>query len=84
MDFIKRKGGTVFLYNGHQYYKLKCYKEGSEIWRCSNYKKEKCTGTVKIKVTYFDLLLNKATNGRILPCFKICRLQKLYKITMLT
>lgn len=55
MEFIKRKGGTVLLFAGHQYYKLRPYKDGSEIWRCSNYKKEKCTGTIKIKVTHFHI-----------------------------
>lgn len=37
--FINRKGGTVLLCGGYQYYKLKSYKNVSSIWRCSSFKK---------------------------------------------
>lgn len=52
--FIKRKGGTVLLYKGYQFYKQKSYSNGSEIWQCSQSKLKsckKCPGSVTVQVS---------------------------------
>ncbi|CAK1593014.1 unnamed protein product [Parnassius mnemosyne] len=49
INVIKRRRGRVLMLNGYQYYKLKVYKDASVIWRCAQYKKNKCTGSVTIR-----------------------------------
>lgn len=56
LDFISRKGGTVLLYAEHQYYKLKQFKNDSEMWRCTSYKKLKCRGNIIFSVKVSNIL----------------------------
>ncbi|CAK1591836.1 unnamed protein product [Parnassius mnemosyne] len=49
INVMKRRRGRVLMLNGYQYYKLKVYKDASVIWRCAQYKKNKCTGSVTIR-----------------------------------
>lgn len=49
--FRRHKGGTVVLNRNWQYHKLRNFKNGSSVWRCSAYKKCKCPGTITIKVS---------------------------------
>lgn len=53
--FLPTNGGTALILGTHKYHVLKKYKNGASIWRCSNYKKEKCLGTVTIKVCYLHV-----------------------------
>ena len=51
MQYIKRKGGTVLLFGGRQFYKMKTYNNGSSYWRCSMYKTMKCKGSATLTVS---------------------------------
>lgn len=51
--YIHRKRGIVLLYNGHQFYRNKSFKNGSCLWICRNKKVEKCRGSITIKVSIF-------------------------------
>lgn len=55
--FRKHKGGTVVLVRDYQYHKLRQFKNGSSVWRCSAYKKCKCPGTITIKVSITKLMI---------------------------
>lgn len=50
---IHRKGGTILLHAGHQFTKKSTCKSGAEVWECHLRKKNKCPGTIKIKVSNF-------------------------------
>lgn len=54
--FLNRKGGTVLLYGAFQFYKVKTFKNGMVLWRCSQYKKNKCSGNVIMQVKYLSSL----------------------------
>lgn len=60
ISIIKRGRGKVMLYKGHQYYLHKRYLNGSSIWRCYNYKNNKCRGTETI---------SEVTNSHIIICY---------------
>ncbi|CAG9136491.1 unnamed protein product [Plutella xylostella] len=49
LKYINRKGGTILLHAGHQFTKKSLYKSGAVVWECHLRKKNKCTGTLKIK-----------------------------------
>lgn len=55
-EFIKRKGGTILLYAGYQFYKQKMYTNGSEIWQCCQSKIKcvavKCRGSITVQVRH--------------------------------
>lgn len=53
LQYIKRKGGIVLLRAGYQFLKKKEYKTGSVIWECHLRRRNKCTGTITIKVCSF-------------------------------
>lgn len=55
--FINRKGGTIILF-GYYLYKMPQYKNGSAVWRCSNYKKLKPVPQNKAIVGLEDSGLN--------------------------
>jgi hypothetical protein len=43
--------GKIILRAGHQYLLKKKYKNGSEIWECSNRRRQKCTGSIVVRVS---------------------------------
>lgn len=48
--FLMRGRGTVLVYEGYQYYKNRSYINGAQLWKCSLNKKNKCTGSITMKV----------------------------------
>lgn len=53
---LKRGGGEVALFDGHQYHYRKTYKNRSSYWFCSYRKRNKCYGSITVKVTNFEVL----------------------------
>lgn len=55
---IKTGRGVSLIHDGYQYYKKKVYTNGAKYWRCSERAKNKCTGslTVKVRMKIFHLL----------------------------
>lgn len=51
--FINRKGGSVLLHIGYQYYKNKTFKNGSSVWTCCKKRLLKCRGSITIHVGKF-------------------------------
>lgn len=54
--FVERKCGRVLLFEGRQFYKHRDYKSGNSIWKCSKAKKEKCRGSITIKVYVYAFI----------------------------
>lgn len=48
MRVIARKGGVIYLKDGHQYFNHKQYKNGTFIVRCAKYRRERCTGSLTV------------------------------------
>lgn len=57
ISIITRGRGEVLLLNGYEYYHHVTYRDNSSLWRCANYKKTKCGGTVKIDQVSFPIFL---------------------------
>lgn len=51
LTYINRKGGTILLHGGYEYIIKRKHKSGLIIWECTNRKKNKCKGLIKIKVS---------------------------------
>ncbi|KAL0860070.1 hypothetical protein ABMA27_010385 [Loxostege sticticalis] len=48
-SLIDKGRGKVILYNGHQYYKKKVYKNGMVWWTCSHKPRTNCTGSITMQ-----------------------------------
>lgn len=48
--FLTRGRGSVLLYDGYQYHRKKVYANGQEYWKCAITKKNKCIGSLTIRV----------------------------------
>lgn len=48
VQVIQRGRGYVAMCQGYQYYRQCVYKNGNSIWRCKEYKKNKCPGSLTL------------------------------------
>lgn len=48
IEIIKRGRGKVLFHDGFQYYLVRKYKNSQSVWRCKNFRSNKCSGTVTV------------------------------------
>lgn len=48
--YINRGKGVVLLNNGYQYHKKVQFKNQSWLWRCCEYQRLKCSGSITLQV----------------------------------
>lgn len=55
LEFIN--DGKCIIRAGHQYYFKRKYKNASEIWECKNRRRQKCNGSIVVKVSPYLLVI---------------------------